>query len=178
MNSKIFISLCFALLSAASVAGGTQVLGIPFGEKLPYSPANCPFNTDKATKICWIDTPMRYRNGDRTGYVHVPGADSRPLWAAHPSFKLSLTKDQTITQITVYTDGMESSEIAHSISTRFGLPVSSNQYGKNWKHKEANIEMLCKLDKCWTTFSLPPTDAELAEAAQRLKQQKPRPISP
>lgn len=176
---KTLLALVMLALPIAVVAAPTQVLGIPFNGKLQYSPRICPLNNEKSEEICWRSSPRIDDVGGRVGSVHLPDADSRPLWAARGWFELALNKDLTVTRIKVLAEGTERETIFQSISTRFGTPVSDDGRAARWLHKDATIQMLCAAPtKCWATFSVPVAETELAAAARLKQQQKARPITP
>lgn len=171
------IALC--LLNGTTTAAPTQILGLPLGGKLAYSPAVCPLNTDSMKRICWVGSPFTGRDHRRSGPAHIPNPDSRPLWAANALFALELKKDLTLTRIKLQSVGSDRSTIYQSIAGRFGPPITQDDLGARWMHPEANITLLCrKGSSCSIEFYVPASDAELEAASKKLQKEKSRPISP
>lgn len=177
----MFRYICISLLASPIIAAAapTQILGIPLGAKLSYSPAVCPINTDKAQRICWIGQPFKGVDGSRLGHAHIPDPDSRPKWAAYTMFELTVASDRTVKEIKVKSENTERAEILASIAARFGAPRAQGPQSANWFHSDVHVEMLCASNtKCWTTFKVPPSEEEIKRAAARQAREKSRPITP
>lgn len=177
---KTFLALVMTALPLAAVAAPTQVLGIPFNDKLALAPGICPLNNEKAGQICWRASPRSDESGGRWGSIYLPDPDSRPLWAARGWYEMAVKKDLTVTRIKVLAEGTERETIFQSISARFGTPVSDDGRTARWVHRDAIVQMLCAAPtKCWATFTVPAAETETEAQAKRLAQhQKPRPVTP
>jgi len=76
--------------------------------------------------------------------------------------------------------GRTRSEIADSISARFGPPARVTQYGAEWTSPDVRIEMLCGPGEwCKISFSSKRAADEAArEAVARKQRDAKRPVSP
>ncbi|MEN9374658.1 MAG: hypothetical protein RIR79_2210 [Pseudomonadota bacterium] len=164
------ISLSLGLSCTVYAQSGKLLLGVPFGEKLIMK--TCPLNTDKAKEPCWIGSPFLYKpTGTKLGSIHLPNPDSRPEWAAHGMFEVSLDRQDKLQEIKVHLfSESDRHKIADSISQRFGSP-HENQLRRtdvswaSWKSSEGSVEMRCK-GECWIEFRTPSAQAA-REAEQR-----------
>lgn len=160
-----------------------RLLGIPFGDKLQLT--RCPADTRNVKRPCWIDKPFFHKAlGTTSGYVRFPDSDSRPRWAAHGMFTLVLDKEGTVQEIKVNTYvPSERFEIAQSISSRFGKPVtdrlrSSDAAAAYWHTHEGTAQLRCN-NECWVEFRTP--EAQAARDAKLAVQQNSdaaRPVAP
>jgi hypothetical protein len=182
---KIITHFTSAIIFASSVHAqpSNRLLGIPFGEKLRLT--QCPSDTQKATKPCWIEKPFYDKpTGAKLGYAFLPNPDSRPKWAAYAMFSLTLDKANVVQEIKVNTfDPAERFEIAQSISSRFGKSdddrlKSSDVKVAYWSTKEGTAQIRCSKE-CWVEFRTPTAQAERnAEYAARQKADAVRPKAP
>ncbi len=105
MRYQLLIASAMLALGIATPASGqntNELLGIPFGGKLQLS--QCPFNTDKVTRPCWIDRTTVFKpTGSRSGYAFLPNSESRPKWAANAMFQLTLDHKGIVQEIKVNT---------------------------------------------------------------------------
>ncbi|WP_139826197.1 MULTISPECIES: hypothetical protein [Derxia] len=171
------------IANTAEAQAGKQILGIPFGE--PLRMQKCPSNTEAAKAPCWIDKPFIYKpTGGKLGSVHIPKPESRPEWAAHAWFELSLDRQDKVQQIKVEIFGpADRQQIASSISQRFGRPTE-NQLDRSdvswvsWSTAEGRVEMRCQ-EKCWIEFRTPSEQlAREAEKRERERVNENRPKAP
>ena len=171
------------VLGAASAAAETvTVLGLPLGGKAPAIRA-CPPNTDNAKTVCWVGAPFKSKHG-QMGSVHLPNPDGRPAWAAHASFEVSVDRAGQLERIRVSTVvAGNRSEIADSISSRWGQPNQSNlaQPGPasaTWNKSDLTILMVCS-GKCSVEFRSAAEQASREQEAEARKRvDADRPASP
>ena len=180
------------LLAAASVQGvildasaqqAPTLFGVPFGSELALT--ECPENTDKAKRPCWVSQPFIYKpTGSKSGYVHLPNAQDRPEWTANVMFQLSQDRDGRVQEIKVRTFGSNNRiQIGESISKRFGKPTEdelrrSDVSWATWRSSEGAVEMRCG-DDCFIEFRTPSTQKSLeAELAERARANSTRPKAP
>ena len=170
----------------ANPADHVDIFGLPLGGKLKAPPRQCSMKeigTD-VRSLCWI-SPQFTHKGWRTGSIIVPGANTRPAWAAHGSFDAAVTKDGTLGELRVSTyPASKFDEIQRSIALRFGPPTGASSVRREakiskWTRADIRIELVCapKID-CITTFTSPARIAEL-EREQKAQQDKEsaRPLS-
>ncbi|WP_141828329.1 hypothetical protein [Herbaspirillum sp. SJZ107] len=144
------------LLSAATATHAAEpvtVLGLPLGGKLKMPIRQCSFKevgTD-ARSMCWVDAPTTYQ-GTKSGIVIVPGSDKRPLWAAHATFRIDVSRDGTLESFSAHTAQASSFvEILNSITGRFGQSTRESRPGSRihsaqWNSKGMHIELICSDD--------------------------------
>lgn len=182
------LSLLLCSAGDSNAAEPITVLGLPLGGKITPPLKACrdlPPGKYMQQGTCWVYSTAGPKGG-RSGELHIPGADSRPAWAAYADFRADVDQNGTLTQFTVISrDANQADEIINSISTRFGPPAHSNsnppfKWYANWTRPEIGISFLCNIgNKCHTRF----TSAEVAseERARLQKQMKldaARPVSP
>jgi hypothetical protein len=183
-----FVSLLLCAHGAAAAVEPVTVLGLPLGGVVKPPVKACKdLQSSKYLEqsICWVYSNASF-NGGRSGALHLPGADSRPAWAAYAEFEAEFKKNGMLTQLTVISrDSNQGGEIIDSISSRFGKPTSSSlsppfRWYASWNRPEIGISVLCDLGrKCFTRFK----SAELAGKEQalikaRVKVDAVRPVSP
>lgn len=177
------VLLAVGIPALASAQSSKLLLGIPFGGKLQLS--QCPVNTDKATRPCWIDRPFFYKpTGSSSGHVFLPDSDGRPKWAAHAMFKLTLDRAGLVQEIRVNTlDAQMRHQSSESISSRFGPPMESNLLREDaswasWRTAEGSVALRCQRE-CLVEFRTPLAQSALdAELAARAKRDAARPTAP
>lgn len=186
MQFCLLIASALLVFGTAAPAFGQEsnhLLGIPFGGRFQLS--QCPANTDKAARPCWLDRPFFYKpTGSQSGHVHLPSSDTRPKWAAHAMFQLTLDKAGIVQEFKVNTfDAQERRQIAESISRRFGAPVENMLHREDiswasWRSPEGTVSLRCQRE-CWVEFRSPSAQAALdAELATRAKKDAARPSAP
>jgi len=172
------------LIGSAAAAPAVNVLGLPLGGKLPHQLKKCrdaETLTGKPASICWAGQPSSHK-GAKSGMVLIPGADSRPKWAAYAMFDLALSSAGEVERIKVRTHSASlAPEIIQSISSRFGTPntVPSRVKNATWVRPELTVEMLCSTEWCSVDFtSAANYAARQDELAKRKKIDEARPIAP
>jgi len=163
------------------------IFGLPLGGKLNPSFRQCSMKeigTD-VRSLCWTSPPSMHK-GWRDGSVIVPGAETRPSWAANGSFTATVAKDGTLGELRVKTYPVDKfEEIMRSIELRFGRPTSVSPLPSqkamlaSWNRTEIKIELICapKID-CYTTFTSPGRAAVLGhEKKLQSDKESARPLS-
>lgn len=184
-DSKLVATVLIFIGTLAPAWGqdSNLLLGVPFGGRLQLS--RCPPNAESSARPCWIDRPFLYKpTGANSGYVHLPGSDARPKWAAHAMFQLTLDKTGTVQEVKVNTfDAKERHQIADSISRRFGTPIENNLFREDiswasWRSAEGSVALRCQRE-CWVEFRTPAAQEALgAELTARAKKDVARPSTP
>jgi hypothetical protein len=180
--SYLFASLLCAA-GFASAAEPVTVLGLPLGGKLKMPIRQCSTNelgTD-VKSLCWVEKPFAYKDS-RLGGVIVPGSASRPKWAAHASFEISVKTDGTLEKISVESFSQpDDSEINKSVTARWGQSDRGMGTGTRieWKRPEIYVGLFCYDRKCKTDFLSPANYAEwMRELDARKRKDARRPVSP
>ncbi|MEG0936555.1 MAG: hypothetical protein RSE32_08035 [Comamonas sp.] len=153
--------LTLSLVHAAAPV--TKVFGLPIGGKLSQQLKVCPSSAlgsgATAKAMCWVDKPFKDKDGTAIGEVVLPNPDGRPEWAAYASFKAGIGKDGTLKWLNL-TDinSSRKSEIANSISQRFGLPLEttlaqSAASSAKWLSQGVGIQQMCSDRLCEVRFT-------------------------
>ena len=175
-----------ALLVGAMSAWASEpvtVLGLPLGGKLKMPMRQCRLSEDGTTvkSICWVDKPFAYKDS-RSGMALVPDPDSRPRWAAHATFDLTVKTNGTLDKVTVESYGKsDETEIIKSVSSRWGAPDRAVGAGgqTEWRRPDVYIGLLCSERKCKTDFLSADYFSEwMRELDARKRKDAARPISP
>lgn len=189
MKLRTLSLLCFSLCSYSLATAATtpiQVLALPLGGKVKLPIRSCKHSEIGAAEvksICWVSPPFKYRKR-MIGSASVPGSHSRPLWAAHATFKLDVRTDGMLGRVSAHTfSARDYAQVRRSIASRFGEPTFVQPDGSTraiWHLKTIHIELSCRDDHgCDTSFSTPELQAEeAAETIARLKKDAARPTTP
>ena len=188
MRIATFSCIVGLILCAGSPARAEEpvtVLGLPLGGKFKMPIRQCEIRElgKDVRSLCWVDRPY-VTGGVRLGSISVPGADTRPKWAAFASFDAHVEKDGTLSKLGVQTfsDGAFD-EIVSSISSRFGKPsdfsTGPTTKGATWNRQDIHIRMYCGYRGCQVEFQSPAYYAQLQrELAARKAKDAARAISP
>lgn len=185
-HASLITCTIFGMNIGYAASPETTVFGIPIGGKLPQQLKVCPVSAlgsgASAKAMCWVDKPFKDKDGTAIGDVVIPNPDGRPEWAAYATFKAGISKDGTLKWLNL-TDinGSRKSEIANSISQRFGLPLETTlaQAGSSaakWQSQSLGIQQICTARLCEVRFtSQAERDAEALaqEAVYRTKAARP-----
>lgn len=183
---SVFFGFMLSLAVCTDAVAETTVFGIPVGGKLSQQVKVChasALGSGAAAKaMCWVEKPFLDKDGTAIGDVVLPNPDGRPEWAAYASFKAGIGKDRTLKWLSL-TDinSSRKSEIANSISQRFGLPLEttlaqSDGPAARWLHQGVSIHQMCSNRQCEVRFtSQAERDAQRAaqDAVYRTKAARP-----
>lgn len=186
---KIIISGVLLLGCATTYASEpTIVFGLPIGGKLADPVRACSYTATGRTAVmptCWIYSTSG-GSASKRGQLHVHGQDKMPSWAAAASFDAVITRDGTLSEITVVSKPpSDATKIMESISARFGRPSHTDlhdptKWAALWDTPTIRISLICNAsDSCHTRLvSHEVAAAELKRVIERAKIDAARPISP
>lgn len=145
----------------ASASDPVLIFGLPVGGTLPSPPKACPSSVNAIAErpLCWIEKPFRH-GATTTGGVYLPNPESRPAWAAHATFDMTISGSNTLDVLAVRpASARDMTAIVASISERFGNPSHSTIYMRSgpasakWSAPGINIDLLCdRVDFCLVEF--------------------------
>jgi hypothetical protein len=170
---KKYIFAGFVLLAVTSFAGVVPVFGLPLGGKFSTALPRCPVDASTSKVMCWVGKPF-LGGGGALGSIGLPGADTRPAWAAYAMFEVEIDKHGVLDRLRVRAfDGQQKPAIEASIARRFGVPTTSQPLvdhisSATWVRDDIDISLICK-DECFVEFKRPAGPAVPA---------KPRAVSP
>lgn len=153
------IGICASSISVSSFAAApVSIFGLPVGGKLSSPIRKCATSelSGNTKSLCWSAKPMSLSDGGKSGYLEVPGADTRVKWAVSADFEGTFKKDGTLETLQVSTRSEQDfDEIVSSISSRFSQPMLSHSTrlkSAKWIRPDIFIQVSCGRGICLTRF--------------------------